>query len=365
MKEKLVDEILNQLYYIEHNYDGIQKLTKKAKQVVKGSAGKLPAITQKEVADWLKKQNTYQLNYVKPTKKSDFLPIYSESFSAWQIDLTFIPQYKVQNNGNYVLFTAIHINSRFAYASFATNKKASTILRLMKVFVKKFNPTQIDGDKGSEFINKFFISYLQEEEIGYQFFISNSHKLGIINRFHRTLKDKIQKYITASGKTKWTSVIDDIINSYNTTYHRGIEATPTEVFNSELLQSLIIDDKKAATHRLKNKEKPFEVGDFIRIELDLKQFENKMTAKNSTEIYQIVKIKTNSVDAKDEQEKIHTFKKSKVMKIDENVENRKEDTSKAARKVNRDIRLIRKEDLIQAPTATRTRPSNRRVQQIK
>ena len=347
-----VETILHKLYYIEHNYDGIQKLTKKAKAIDNN-------ITQKEVEAWLKKQNTYQVNTVKPTKHSDFLPIFTESHSSWQLDLTFIPQYKTQNNGNYVLFTAIHINSRFAYVSYATNKKAPTILQLMKVFNDKFQPNKLDGDKGSEYINKQFIEYLKKEQIEYNFYKSDSHKLGIINRFHRTLKEKIQKFISASGSTKWITVIDDIVKSYNNTYHRGIRAKPIEVFKSPVLQDLIIDEKKRTTERLKENEKPLVEGDFVRTIKNLSQFENRMTTKNSAEIYRIVKVKANTIDALDEKQHTHTFKKTQVIKINPNIENAKKDESVKARKVNRDIRLIRKEDLIDAPMPTRTRPKQK------
>jgi hypothetical protein len=45
--------------------------------------------------------------------KKEFLPIYSDAPYAFQIDLTFLPRYKKQNNNNSVLFTAININSRY------------------------------------------------------------------------------------------------------------------------------------------------------------------------------------------------------------------------------------------------------------
>ena len=342
------EEILHDLYYNKHNYDGVVPLTRKAKVLNKD-------ITQKDVKDWLQRQESYQLNATKHTKRSQFLPIYSENPHSWQLDLTFIPQYRKQNGGNYVLFTAIHINSRYGYVSYATNKRADTILDLMKAFVQSHSPEKIDGDKGSEYTNKKTTDYLKAKHIESNFYLSDSHKLGIINRFHRTLKEKIQKWMSASGSVKWISIIDTILNNYNTTYHSGIRATPKEVYDNPYLQSLIIDDKKAKTEDLKSLLKPLLVNDYIRVKKGVKQFENRMTTKFSAEIYQITKVLSNTVDAVDINNRVHRFKISQVHKINPNVENIQADISESARKVNRNIRLIRKEDLIDAPMLTRTR----------
>ena len=47
-------------------------------------------------------------------------PIYSETNYSFQINSNFFPRYKKQNNGYDVLFTAININTRFAYAYYCT-----------------------------------------------------------------------------------------------------------------------------------------------------------------------------------------------------------------------------------------------------
>lgn len=346
-------EILNQLYYVEHNLDGVDKLLKKAKK-------RDASIKKKDVQDWLNKQHGHQINVTKVIKKKHHLPIYSESHDAWQIDLTFIPQYKIQNNGNYILFTAIHINSRFVYASYASNKLSSTILQLMMDFVKKHKPSQIDGDKGSEFINSFFIDYLKKQKIGYVFYKSDSHKLGIINRFHRTLKEKIQKWISVSGSVKWITIIDSIIKNYNDTQNRGIGATPNEVFNSPLLQDLIIEEKRLKSGTIHERKEDFKIDDFVRIAIKGTAFTG-MKQKNSSEIYRVIKVLTNSVRIVNLDDIEFTYKKSQLVKVNENIENYVSDEPVIkAKRENKIVRLNRKEDLIDAPMETRTRRGGKR-----
>ena len=148
------DELLYDLYYNKHNYDGSRKLYLKARLINKN-------IKEKDVQNWLTKQASYQVNYSKVEKK-EYLPIYTQVPHSYQVDLTFLPQYKQQNNKNYVLFTAIGVNTRYAYASYATNKKKETILALFKAFDSDFEINHISGDLGSEFTNKSFIKYLED-----------------------------------------------------------------------------------------------------------------------------------------------------------------------------------------------------------
>jgi len=87
----------------------------------------------------------------------------------------------------------------------------------------------ITFDKGSKFKNSKFIKYCDDNEINLYFVKGDSHKLGIINRFHRTLKEKLTKYFIAYDTVKWFDVIDEIIKNYNNTFNRGIKNTPSGI----------------------------------------------------------------------------------------------------------------------------------------
>ena len=53
------------------------------------------------------------------------------------------------------------------------------------------------------------MSWFQYNNIKLFFVVGDSHKLGIINRFHRTFQEKIVKYLISSGTTRWIDVIDN------------------------------------------------------------------------------------------------------------------------------------------------------------
>ena len=57
----------------------------------------------------------------------------------------------------------------------------------------------------------------------------NEGKSVIAERFIRTLKNKIYKYLTSSSKNKHIDKLDDTVNEYNNAYHRTIKLKPIEV----------------------------------------------------------------------------------------------------------------------------------------
>ena len=94
--------------------------------------------------------------------------------------------------------------------------------------------------------------------------VGDSHKLGIINRFHRTLKEKILKYFISSGTTRWIDVIDKIIITYNNTEISTIKCTPTEASN-HFIQSMTISNAKDKTELIEDKDIKYNSGDKCRI----------------------------------------------------------------------------------------------------
>ena len=56
--------------------------------------------------------------------------------------------------------------------------------------------------------------------------IHNEGKSVIGERFIRTLKTKIYKYMTLTSKNVYIDKLDDILNEYNNIYHRTIKMKP-------------------------------------------------------------------------------------------------------------------------------------------
>ena len=305
------DELLNKLYYKDLKLSGVNELYKVAKQAH-------PSITMKFVKEWLSNQLSAQMNN-KPIKKKEFKPIYSESPYAFQMDLTFFPRYKSSNDGYDVLFTAININTRFGYAYAMKNKKMSTILNVIKEMEKKTIINVLECDLGSEFKNKEFKKFCLDNNIILDLFKSDSHKLGIINRFHRTIKEKLVKYFDSFDTTRWIDIIDKIVYNYNHTINRGIGYKPVEV--NDFIENEIRQYKKQEGENIRDNETEFKIGQYVRTLNEKNQFDDKMKSKYSNEIYEITKVKNNSIYIKDDKNILYKIKKDEVKIVNKPMNN--------------------------------------------
>ena len=86
--------------------------------------------------------------------------------------------------------------------------------------------------------------------------IHNEGKSIVVERFTRTWKTKIYKYMTSVSKNLHIDKFDDIVGEYNNTYHRTIKIKPVDVKDNTS-----IDFKK----EVNDKDPKFKVGDHVRI----------------------------------------------------------------------------------------------------
>jgi len=327
------EELLRKLYYRDLILGGVQGLYKAAKQAH-------PKITLKIVEEWLSKQQTAQLNN-KPIIKHDFKPIYSELPYAFQIDLTFFPRYKKQNEGNYVLFTAININTRFGYAYWGKDKESETIINFIKDLEKKTEINVLEGDLGNEFNNYELKKYCEEHNIILDLFKSDTHKMGIINRWHRTIKEKLSAYFDAFDTVKWIDIIDKIIYNYNHTINRGIGYKPVDV--NDFIENKIRQEKKA--QGLKVEYEDFKVGQYVRVLNERGVYDDKLKSKYSDKIFTVEKVKNNSVIIKDEKGDLYRARKNEIKSVVK-PDNQKELTAKKQSTIDsKQEKIMKKEDI--------------------
>ena len=88
------------------------------------------------------------------------------------------------------------------------------------------------------------------------YLIHNERKSVFAERFIRTSKTKIYKYMTSVSKNVYINKLDDIVGEYNNTYHRTIKMKPVGVKDNTY-----IDFKKDVN----DKDSKFKVGDHVRI----------------------------------------------------------------------------------------------------
>jgi hypothetical protein len=199
----------------------------------------------------------------------------------------------------------------------------------------------ITMDSGSEYTNKKVVKWFEEQEIKTYYVVGDSHKLGIINRFHRTLKEKLLRHFLSSNSNNWIDDIDQIVKNYNNTVNRGIGFTPSQA-SKELVQSYII------TRARDNNEKIGIVvneGDTCRIKNKKKLFD-KMHLEYSEDTYIVTKVYKNKVDVKNDKVEIKGVKKDEIVLVNEVVEKPiSSENKKIAEKTSNIERKLKKIDV--------------------
>ena len=68
---------------------------------------------------------------------------------------------------------------------------------------------------------------------------NNEEKSAVMERFIRTLENKIYRFMTSISKNVYIDKLDDIVNKYNNIYHREIKMKPVDVKLRDILKTHI------------------------------------------------------------------------------------------------------------------------------
>lgn len=207
---------------------------------------------------------------------------------VWGADLVEMQEWSKHNKGYKYMLNVIDVFSKFAWSIPLKDKTGLTVLNALKSIVEQFSrkPKKLWVDKGKEFYNKHFDDWLKLNKIT-RYSTFGEHKSAVVERFNRTLKEKIWKQFTATNTRNWINMIDDLIYNYNNTKHSSIKMTPVEGSKPENAAIIITRNKS----RIIPYQKPkYTVGDKVRISRTKGIFEKGYLPNWSEEIFTIVQV---------------------------------------------------------------------------
>ena len=120
--------------------------------------------------------------------------------------------------------------------------------------IRKENQIKYGVDQGSEFYNRSMKSWLEKSIEMYS--THNEGKSVVAERFIRTFKTKIYKYMTSVSKNMYIDKLDNVVDECNNTYHRTIKMKPVDLEDNSYFDF----DKK-----VNDRDPKFKVGDHARI----------------------------------------------------------------------------------------------------
>ena len=156
--------------------------------------------------------------------------------NIWDADLADMQLLSKFNKGIKYLLCVIDLFSKYAFFVALKDKKGiSTVNAFQSVLNKsKRKPYKIWVDKGSVFYNASFKKWLQDNDV-VMYSTNNEGKSVVDERFIRTLKSKIYKYMTSISKNVYIDKLNAMVNKHNNTYHSTIKMKPIDVHDNSIL----------------------------------------------------------------------------------------------------------------------------------
>jgi len=140
---------------------------------------------------------------------------------------------------------------------------------------------------GKEFYNKDIKSLLDSKSCSL-YSTENEEKSCVVERWNRTMKEKMFKYFSANSTIKYLDVLDEMVTNYNKTWHSSIKMTPSEASlkksEATVCRNLYPD------HDRQSSKPKFKIGDRIRITKKKTMFEKSCTSRWTEEVFTVSKI---------------------------------------------------------------------------
>ena len=134
-------------------------------------------------------------------------------------------------------------------------------------------PSRLWTDKGTEFYNHHVRRVLEANNVAL-YSTENEEKSSVVERWNRTMKRIMWKYFTANNTQKYMEALPNMVDKYNSTYHRSIKLTPSDTRNPSNYQhvysALYVTVRKFTSPK-------FHVGDKVRITRKKGTFEKGFT----------------------------------------------------------------------------------------
>ena len=187
----------------------------------------------------------------------------------WVADLVEVQPLAKYNRGIRYLLTVLDVLSKYAWVQPLKAKTGVALVHAFDKILKQRRPNRLQTDRGKEFYNRTFQRWLDEQGIKH-FSTEGDAKASVVERFNRTLKERLYRYFTAANTLRFDDVLPDLVQGYNATRHRSIGMAPQDVTwdNEEAVW------KGSYGPRLKGKKKPpFKVGDRVRLNKIHRTFE--------------------------------------------------------------------------------------------
>ena len=250
-----------------------------------------PQYTRNQIKDFLSKQYVYQVHKDARKKKRISFPQTANHIDEhWQADLLILQKYKQQNRGYQYVFCAVDVFSRQAFAVALKKRDTKTIKGLLEHLFQKRSPKIMTSDnEGALSANEMDDVYKKYHVRHVKCFPGDHARMGIIERFNKTLRALLEKYMTVNETKNWLQFLETAVDAYNNSPHSSIGyVSPANISkvawiipqSNKVRESISAEKMIKAGYLIK-------AGDFVRIQIEKGIFDKAAEPTYSKDIYRV------------------------------------------------------------------------------
>lgn len=187
-------------------------------------------ITRNQVKNFLQSQSHYTL--LKNAKYKYQRNRVITPYAGYQIDLdtAHILNYAKENGGFKYIIGAIDCFTKVAHTIAVKSLKAADFIPALEKLLAKFEKIEnCRTDRGSEFKSSSAKELFNKLRINHFMVNNDETKSNIIERFFRTLKSMLYRYMLHRNTHKWIDQLENITMNYNSSFHTSIQQSPSSV----------------------------------------------------------------------------------------------------------------------------------------
>ena len=202
----------------------------------------------------------------------------------WAADLVDMQAFAKDNDEVKYLLCVIDLFSKYGWIMPLKDKSGKSVESAFeKIFSEGRKPEKLWVDKGKEFYNK------DVKSLGVELYSTeNEEKSCVVERWNRTMKEKMFKYFSANSTRRYIDVFNDMVNLYNNVRHSSIKMSPVAASDKKN-ESIVFMNLYGKLEPYDTKPK-FSIGDKVRITVKKKTFEKGYTPRWTEEIFTVSSI---------------------------------------------------------------------------
>ena len=245
-----------------------------------------PEITRSKVKNWLQEQDVYTLHapiYRHFTRRKTIVP---GLYYQMQADLADMSSLRKQNKGYKYILTALDVFNRKAFAVPLKSKRETEVKEAIAYIFTQYPKVRFfQTDGGTEFHNKTVKQYLKDNGMTL-FTTSSDTKCALVERFNRSLKQRMFKYFTGHNTVKYIDILQKLVEAYNNRKHSALGIAPNQVTLTNQ-KAIWLRQYQQHLQRYRKATYNYDIGDTVRISKVSRQFRKGYLPGYQKEIFVI------------------------------------------------------------------------------